>query len=76
MKFFLFTFFSLSALAVDHSEKLKKLSPEQFHITQKNGTEKPFENAYWNEKRKGLYVDVVTGEPLFSSEDKFDSGTG
>lgn len=57
--------------------KLKdKLSAEQFEVTQKNGTEQPFKNAYWNNHNPGLYVDVVSGEPLFSSLDKFDSGTG
>lgn len=54
----------------------KKLTPEQFDVTQKNSTEKPFQNRYWNHKEVGIYVDVVTGEPLFSSEDKYDSGTG
>lgn len=58
-------------------EELKKrLSPLQYEITQHSGTERPFDNAYWNEKREGIYVDVVSGEPLFSSTDKFDSGTG
>ena len=58
-------------------EELKKqLNPEQFHITQENGTERPFGNAFWNNKAAGLYVDVVSGEPLFSSTHKFDSGTG
>ncbi|MEL6316748.1 MAG: peptide-methionine (R)-S-oxide reductase MsrB [Pseudomonadota bacterium] len=52
------------------------LSPEQRAVTQQDGTERPFQNAYWDEKRAGLYVDVVSGEPLFSSRDKFDSGTG
>lgn len=53
-----------------------KLTPMQFHVTQECGTEPAFQNAYWNEHRDGLYVDVVSGEPLFSSKDKFDSGTG
>jgi peptide methionine sulfoxide reductase msrA/msrB len=57
-------------------ELKKKLTPEQYAVTQQCGTEPPFRNAYWNEKRPGLYVDVVSGEPLFSSLDKFDSGTG
>jgi len=58
-------------------ETLKmKLSPLQYQVTQKDGTEPPFRNEYWDEKRPGLYVDVVSGEPLFSSLDKFDSGTG
>ena len=54
----------------------KKLSPEQYAVTQNAQTERPFHNAYWDNKREGIYVDVVTGEPLFSSTDKFDSGTG
>lgn len=48
----------------------------QYHVTQEQGTEPPFRNALWDEKRKGIYVDLVTGEPLFSSRDKFDSGCG
>jgi peptide methionine sulfoxide reductase msrA/msrB len=58
------------------AELRKRLSPEQYEITRKNGTERPFANAYWDNKREGLYVDVVSGEPLFSSRDKFESGTG
>jgi methionine-R-sulfoxide reductase len=54
----------------------KRLTPEQFQVTQMCGTEPPFKNAYWNNHEKGIYVDIVSGEPLFSSEDKFDSGTG
>ncbi|MBS4097573.1 MAG: peptide-methionine (R)-S-oxide reductase MsrB [Sulfuricella sp.] len=54
----------------------KRLTAEQFQVTQQNGTEWAFRNAYWNEKREGIYVEVVSGEPLFSSLDKFDSGTG
>ena len=54
----------------------KTLTPLQYQVTQENGTESPFKNTYWDEKRDGIYVDVVTGEPLFSSKDKFDSGTG
>lgn len=54
----------------------KKLTPLQYHVTQEEGTEPPFVNEYWNNKEEGIYVDVVTGEPLFSSLDKFDSGTG
>lgn len=58
-------------------EELKKsLTPEQFRVTQQCGTEPPFNNAYWNNHAPGIYVDVVSGEPLFSSLDKFDSGTG
>ncbi len=52
------------------------LTPIQYNVTQQEGTERPFNNEYWNEKRDGIYVDVISGEPLFSSSDKFDSGTG
>jgi len=54
----------------------KKLTSEQFAVTQQCGTEPPFRNAYWDNHKPGIYVDVVSGEPLFSSLDKFDSGTG
>ena len=54
----------------------KKLTSEQYTVTQKNGTEPPFSNAYWDNHSPGLYVDVVSGEPLFSSNEKFESGTG
>jgi methionine-R-sulfoxide reductase len=54
----------------------EKLTPLQYKVTQKDGTEPPFQNEYWDNKRSGIYVDVVSGEPLFSSLDKFDSGTG
>ena len=58
-------------------ESLKRrLTPMQFNVTQKNGTEPAFRNEYWNEHRKGIYVDIVSGEPLFVSTDKFDSGCG
>jgi methionine-R-sulfoxide reductase len=57
-------------------ELKKKLSPLQFQVTQEEGTERPFQNAFWDNKAEGIYVDVVSGEPLFSSLDKFDSGTG
>ena len=60
----------------DTDEIRKKLSPSQFAVTQQCGTEPPFKNAYWDNHRPGIYVDVVSGEPLFSSLDKFDSGTG
>jgi peptide-methionine (R)-S-oxide reductase len=52
------------------------LSPEQYQVTQKNGTERPFTGEYWDNHEPGIYVDVVSGEPLFASVDKFDSGTG
>jgi methionine-R-sulfoxide reductase len=60
----------------DKSARVRELSPIQFEVTQKSGTEPPFENAYWNNHRAGIYVDVVSGEPLFLSKDKYDSGTG
>jgi len=60
----------------DKAELKKKLSPEQYHVTQECGTEPPFRNEYWNNHAAGIYVDVVSGEALFSSLDKFDSGTG
>ncbi len=59
------------------NEQIKtRLTPEQFKVTQKNGTESPFRNAYWDNHEDGIYVDIVSGEPLFSSRTKFDSGTG
>ncbi len=54
----------------------KRLTPMQYEVTQRDGTEPPFENEYWNNKREGIYVDIVSGEPLFISLDKYDSGTG
>ena len=58
-------------------DKLKmQLSPIQYRVTQHEGTERPFSNEYWNNKEEGIYVDIVSGEPLFSSADKYKSGTG
>jgi len=57
-------------------ELREKLTPLQYQVTQENGTERPFQNEYWDNKREGIYVDIVSGEPLFSSTDKFNSGTG
>ena len=53
-----------------------KLTPLQYQVTQHEGTEPPFKNDYWDNKKAGIYVDIVSGEPLFSSVDKYDSGTG
>jgi methionine-R-sulfoxide reductase len=58
------------------SELKKKLTPLQYEVTQHEATETPFRNTYWDNHEPGIYVDVVSGEPLFSSTDKFDSGTG
>jgi peptide methionine sulfoxide reductase msrA/msrB len=58
------------------AELRQKLSPLSYEVTQRDATEPPFQNRYWDHHEEGLYVDVVTGEPLFSSRDKFDSGTG
>jgi peptide-methionine (R)-S-oxide reductase len=57
-------------------EAVGALSPEQYHVTQKNGTERPFTGEYWDNHEPGIYVDVVSGEPLFASTDKFESGSG
>jgi methionine-R-sulfoxide reductase len=58
------------------AELRSRLTKDQYHITRECGTETPFQNAYWDNHKAGIYVDIITGEPLFSSLDKFDSGTG
>jgi methionine-R-sulfoxide reductase len=60
----------------DTADLAQKLTPLQYRVTQEEGTEPPFQNEFWDNKRPGIYVDVVSGEPLFSSGDKYDSGTG
>lgn len=57
-------------------EVIKKLTPIQYEVTQKNGTEMPFRNEYWDIFEEGIYVDIVSGKPLFSSKDKYDAGCG
>ena len=57
-------------------DAIDALSPEQYQVTQKNGTERPFTGEYWDNHEPGIYVDVVSGEPLFASTDKFESGSG
>ena len=58
------------------AELKRQLTQEQYNVTRENGTETAFKNSYWNNRRPGIYVDIITNEPLFSSKDKFDSGTG
>jgi methionine-R-sulfoxide reductase len=60
----------------NRTELWKRLTSRQYDVTQKGGTEPAFDNEYWDEHREGIYVDVVSGEPLFSSRDKYDSSTG
>ncbi|TRO54492.1 peptide-methionine (R)-S-oxide reductase [Candidatus Bathyarchaeota archaeon] len=60
----------------DKKELKKRLTPIQYSVTQENDTEPPFHNEFWDNKEEGIYVDIVSGEPLFSSLDKFDSGCG
>ena len=63
--------------AMSPDEELRqKLTPLQYDVTQNGGTERPFDNEYWDNKEEGIYVDIVSGEPLFSSKEKYKSGTG
>lgn len=62
--------------AFDKTQKLKQLTPLQYQVTQESATEPAYKNSYWDNKKEGIYVDVVSGEPLFSSTDQFSSGTG
>ncbi|AEP87012.1 peptide-methionine (R)-S-oxide reductase MsrB [Bacillus spizizenii] len=63
-------------MANNKEEKIQSLNRIQYEVTQNNGTEPPFQNEYWNHKEEGLYVDIVSGKPLFTSKDKFDSHCG
>lgn len=81
MKLFILPFLAIFSLfytsfAFDKGEMMKKLTPIQQYVTQHDGTEPAFKNEFWDHKEEGIYVDVVSGEPLFSSKDKYDSGTG
>ncbi|MDR6226023.1 peptide-methionine (R)-S-oxide reductase MsrB [Desmospora profundinema] len=60
----------------DREALKKRLTPMQYQVTQENGTEPPFRNEYWDNKREGIYVDIVSGEPLFNSTDQYDAGCG
>jgi peptide-methionine (R)-S-oxide reductase len=79
---FILLLMSSAAMAVtdytpaDKAAKLKQLTPLQYQVTQEAATEKPFDNPYWNNEEPGIYVDLISGEPLFSSTDKYDSHTG
>lgn len=63
-------------MTYNQDELKKKLTPMQYEVTQNNGTEPPFYNEYWNHEEEGIYVDIISGKPLFSSKDKFDAGCG
>ena len=65
-----------SAAQTKYADNIKKLTPAQYHVTQEEGTDPAFHNEYWDNHKDGIYVDIVSGEALFSSTDKFESGTG
>lgn len=67
---------SEEVVPIDKAERLKQLSPLQYQVTQLSATEPPFHNDFWDNQRPGLYVDIVSGEPLFSSRDQYDAGCG
>src|SRR3989344_4794716 len=84
MKILLVLLYGVAVMAFDpktykkpsQEELKKKLNPQQYACSQGNDTEAPFKNEYWDKKEAGIYIDVVSGEPLFSSLDKYDSGSG
>ena len=63
-------------MVIDKEELKKRLTPLQYEVTQNDATEPPFQNEYWDHEEEGIYVDIVSGEPLFSSRDKYDAGCG
>lgn len=67
---------SINTKSMSDTELRKRLTPQQYHVTRENGTEPPFRNEFWNNHQQGIYVDLISGEALFASTDKFDSGTG
>lgn len=67
---------NIGGVQMSKEELKQKLTPIQYEVTQNNGTERPFQNEYWNEFGDGIYVDIVSGKPLFSSKDKYDAGCG
>ncbi len=66
----------MNGLTKNKENLLKKLTPLQYEVTQNNGTEPPFQNEYWDHFEEGIYVDIISGKPLFSSKDKYDAGCG
>jgi peptide methionine sulfoxide reductase msrA/msrB len=78
LRFLIFSvvFYSQAAYTKNYDKEIKNLTKSQYYVTQKDGTERAFDNEYWDNKKDGIYVDVVSGEALFSSTDKFDSKTG
>lgn len=67
---------NIGVISLNQSELKKKLNQLQYEVTQNNATEPPFQNEYWNQFEEGIYIDVVSGKPLFSSRDKYDAGCG
>lgn len=72
----LLTHIGVGIMTRNKNDLRSRLNEMQYHVTQDNGTEPPFQNEYWNEFTEGLYIDIVSGKPLFSSKDKYDAGCG